>query len=673
MPVLGPPRVAAARPIPLRLLAVAGFALGLASCAGSSRKSSSALDRSQAALANKELSELAREELDFLGEASLSNPPRELRKIQLLLDLLDRARFARDAEAKVKALRALGMPTSASAKGAQLWREASAQLLARAFDLEATLDRDKKKLDPDAAQAFADLIMLLSVDAHPPNDRADVESAALAVFELLRRGHAEVQDNAQWRYFDYLRALMTQISQSSPEEAVKLGWYSELGPRESLDHKLSPDPKRPAADEIHDQSHPSAEALVKVFLASLDPLLQDPRWQKTAKAQLGPSQNLSEAAIQALPRTRRGDWNLPRLRPEYAQADPWATLVVAFPGTVTLGTQNYRTDASSSLSALPWVSELRDRLVLDSRPDVVLAADEQLPAPELLQLLRGFSKAGVYTLHLAAYDWEQSREQAREESSTQEPEQHATIWTLAVDLGASQAQVAPGSLDLYLFAKSTRLAWDQQMHPKTMDTPLARLAAVQDWFFAYPTAQRIRIHLAPEVNYQQLFTVVKDLREMAKTSLRLEIAVHSPGALPPESKALPLNLRQRARWRFAPGATQPHPEVEIPEVGGMSGEDATDNHARVFAIAQRSFLCLPELQGARAKRSLDFTLDFVDGIVAEVQMRHKSANLPVLTQKRLRDCLQSIAQGFRLAKPHSLRARVSLPLPAPSHSRKPRG
>ncbi len=236
---------------------------------------------------------------DALAARAISSDPRDappalrLARLDLLLDLLDAARFADDPAAREQLW--LGLGGTASARGEAATRDASTRLLGEAIKL------DSGPLADDARSFVAGVITLLSADLGLIGAADDLAIRTAAYRDVAADGHPRAADNARWRLYDHVRGCLqgavTAPQERRPEVAVHALYVREDSLAAWLDDRA-----------VHAQSPPpSADELLALMLGPRDALAADPRWITTVKRRLTGDSQLASARARVAARPARPD------------------------------------------------------------------------------------------------------------------------------------------------------------------------------------------------------------------------------------------------------------------------------------------------------------------------------------------------------------------------------
>ena len=190
---------------------------------------------------------------DALAARAISSAPRDaspalrLARLDLLLDLLDAARFADDPGAREQLW--LGLGGTASARGDAATRDAGTRLLGEAIKL------DSGPLDDDARSFIAGVITLLSADLGLIGAADDLAIRTAAYREVAATGHPRAADNARWRLYDHVRGCLqgaiAAAQERRPEVAVHALYVREDSLAAWLDDRAAHAQRPlPAADEL---------------------------------------------------------------------------------------------------------------------------------------------------------------------------------------------------------------------------------------------------------------------------------------------------------------------------------------------------------------------------------------------------------------------------------------
>lgn len=133
-------------------------------------------------------------------------------RLDALLDLLDAARFADDADARERLW--VGLGGTPRARGPEATRDASVRLLSEAIQLDIT-----PGLDEDAHDFVSGVIAVLSADLVVLGAAEDLAIRTAAYRAVAEHGHPRAADNARWRLYDHVRGCLVGARRLGPAGA----------------------------------------------------------------------------------------------------------------------------------------------------------------------------------------------------------------------------------------------------------------------------------------------------------------------------------------------------------------------------------------------------------------------------------------------------------------------
>ncbi len=235
---------------------------------------------------------------------SHGHPWQRLARVQRLLDLYDAARFGSDAARLTLTPSIEGLTEDLTEdRGPAASATTLDHLLNEALALESAQPLQHNTL---YAHEVAQLIALLSADQGPDQTIDDSATKLLAYRHILELAPSMVQDNAQWRRFDYARGFLELATRAPARTRRKQAALAMLLVDEQVEPYLR---EGPSAARPND---PTPDELWHLVAQPLSLLAQDPQWASLARAKLIESEALRQTARSALPAPRTVEPWLPR-------------------------------------------------------------------------------------------------------------------------------------------------------------------------------------------------------------------------------------------------------------------------------------------------------------------------------------------------------------------------
>ena len=148
---------------------------------------------------------VADEELERLRRAAeKASASAEIARLSRLYDLFDCARFTQNALVRDVLWRATGLPTTRAHRGRAATLAVLESLLEAAWRIEATYP----ELTEEQRSFLADFVALVSVDMFAPEDLDTLQIQTDAFHRIARTGAYALRDNAYWRIYDHVRAVI---------------------------------------------------------------------------------------------------------------------------------------------------------------------------------------------------------------------------------------------------------------------------------------------------------------------------------------------------------------------------------------------------------------------------------------------------------------------------------
>lgn len=564
--------------------------------------------------------------LQPISGAAATTPAARVARLDALLDLLDAARFADDADAREHLW--IGLGGTARGRGPEATREASGRLLAEAIQLDTAAG-----LDDDAHAFISGVIALLSADLGLVGAAEDLSIRIAAYLDVAEQGHPRAADNARWRLYDHIRGCLVGAVSAPQERRLEIALHSLYVHEDSLEPWLGD-------RSVHAQSPlPAPEALQALLASARAALAADPRWAGVVARRTGADATLEQTVLGVLPAARDPSWPVLTMPRGVGRRDSLAPIVRIDEREVTidLGHPGARI---AGLGAPELVPALTAALARDGRGAVLLVAPPLLPSPALEAITRTLLDAHVARIELALRE------------PRVEPERGDVILQLPLevlqdnDTGPAARALRKARVHVHLGGRGVRLAVDGnwlalQDGQVTLDERLAALRR------AYPRERMITVGLGDDVLYQQLLDLMRAL--VGGPARAFEVAALRPGAgAPPETvpaKAIAAEERrlerrsQLATATARAGLDQPFPL-------------ATGDQQRLEQLARQLLRCLPELETPLpAGERLRLHLRFEEGRLARIDAgkpQQLTVRLPAPRLAAVQACAEDESRGFRL-------------------------
>ncbi len=578
-----------------------------------------------------------RAEIERLEALRVGGPAERLARLDRLLDLYDAARFDH-GPARRRAREALwaALGGTRQSTGEDATREAARALLGLAHRIEA---RDLDGLDDEGREWLGDAIGLLTIDVSPVADAEELSIRALGYATLAESGHPRLRDNALWRLYDHLHGVLDGVVEHPAPRRHEIALHGLYLERESIeDHLADTAPHaRPA--------WPGAAAIVAPFEHVRDDLAADPRWTSVLASRNEADQALVNGALLALPGPRDPSWPLPRRRQGTGRPESLAPLILARPGNATVdpGRPGAPSFAPRDAALGPALETVLNR---DGRGLVVLAADRELPAPELAAVLEAMVRARTTTIEIGVH-----------EPRLDSPEEQVLV-TLPLQVARSTSSgtaafaFSEARIQVHLDGRGPRFAIDGVW---LTDRPAgeAELRALVDQLArAFPRERGVGLSIAPDVRIEQLVELLVALEGGATPSFAGVGWRPDQHPDPGEGEAA-ADRRLKARGAlFDPAAGLPVIDQPFP----LPGAD----QQQLEALATSLRACLPELEQA-PRKPVKVALAFDQGKLAS---RDVEGRVPGKTRAAFEACLADVSVGTRLRKQRDpITVTVTLDLP----------
>lgn len=541
-------------------------------------------------------------------------------RVDVLLDLLDAARFADDPAARDALWQALG--GAASARGAEATREAGSRILADAIELDAAKD-----IDDDARGFLAGAIALLSADLGLVGAAEDL-SIRTAVYRDVADGHPRAADNARWRLYDHVRGCLVGAVSAPQDRRVEIALHSLYVREDSLAAWLDD-------RSVHAQPPlPGADALIDLMTDERGKLGGDPRWRSVA-GKRGPFDATLEQTVRtALPAVRDPTWPLAVMPTGTGRRDNLVPIVRIDDREVTVDLGH--PDAKMAERGAPeLIKALEGALARDGRGAVLLVAPPMLPSPAVNSIFRTLYDSRVARVELAI------REPRVGDVAGDVVVQLPLVVVRDTDPGPSAVALRKARLHIHLGGRGVRLAVDGRWHDlRPGPTELTQLLIALDR--AYPREHMITVGLGDDLLYQQL---LDDIRALAGGPQRhFEVVAWRPAVAPPPdpppAKAVAAE-EKKLQTRF-----NLYTETMFAALDTKATLTEGDTR-RLEALARQLLRCLPEIEvPLRGGDSARVDLQFEEGRLAKVVSAGKLGKSP--GGAALQRCADEEAHGFRL-------------------------
>ena len=610
--------------------------IGLAGCAHGGR-GSDARDRAQEQL-------LAAGWIDapLIGAATREDPPRlamlaeagargRVLRLDRLLDLYDAARFAGDREARESLWLALG--GHRTTRGIEASREVALRLLDEAYAIEDLAAADagaRAELGEDGEAFLGDAIMLLSTDMFLPDSAETLISQTLAYRVLTEQGHPRVADNARWRLYDHVRAVVSGAVEVGPGQRAEVMVHALYADREDISAWLND-------VAVHSRPPlPDAGELWALLERYRQPLAALPRWLPVLDLRREGDAQLLETAEALLPRPRDRGWSLVSQPRGAGQPEALAPVVLLTGDELVLEptSASPREPAASQLKAA-----LASLLARDGRGTLLLASAPEAPAPRFAALLAAMVEARVTTVEFAIH----------------EPGIHGTPGEgpvlLALPMYIARADdLAPGTralrearIHIQLSGRGPRVRIDGSWLSTTPALPSQQRLLAHQLRRAYPRERAVSLALGADVQPRQLIDVLAAFSGGHGGASPAFLAV---GYLPELTVGDEPRGEAQADRRFEARLTMAE---SPPRIAVVDGEQlSADARARLEAAAQRLPSCMLELDGELPRAGLTLVLDFDHGELTELSLG-RLGRRAAERREPVERCIRERLLGLRLA------------------------
>ena len=567
----------------------------------------------------------------YSGDALQARPPAEqtttaakVARLDVLLDLLDAARFADDTPARDGLWQALG--GTIATRGGEATREAGTRILAEAIKLDTAGD-----LDADARGFLAGAIAVLSADLGLVGAAEDLSIRTAVYRDVAADGHPRAADNARWRLYDFVRGCLVGAVSAPQERRVEVALHSLYVREDSL---------APWLDDraVHAQAPlPAPEALIDLMTGERTVLAGDPRWKSVALRRAPLDAPLELTVRTALPTARDPAWPLATMPTGTGKRDSLVPVVRIDDKEVTIDVG--RPDARTGERGAPeLVKALEGALARDGRGSVLLVAPPMLPSPAVNSIFRTLHDGRVARIELAV------REPRVGEGGGDVIVQLPLEVLRDTDQGPAAVALRKARLHLHLSGRGVRLAVDGRWHDLRADSGgLSALLSTLDR--AYPREHMITVGIGDDLLYQQL---LDDLRALVGGPTRhFEVAAWRPAAAPPPDPLAPKAIageEKRLQTRF-----NLYTETMFAAVDPGKQTIVEGDGKRLEALARQLLRCLPEIEAPlRSGEQARLELRFDEGRLAQISSAGKLATTSKAGAAALQRCAEDETKGFRL-------------------------
>lgn len=584
----------------------------------------------------------ATEELRVLDAWSkTSSPQSEIARLGRLYDLFDCARFTQSALVREVFWTGLTGDVHVANRGKAATVAALELLLEEAWRVEASYP----DLSDKQRRFLADFVALVSIDMFDPEDPETLEIQTDAFRRIASEGARELRDNAHWRIYDHVRAVI-QRTVAAPVEARRAIGVHAL-------YVTAADPERwltPVRDHAR-PPWPPATKITEPMEMALAMLRSTPAWRDTIAQVAVEDAPLHRRLRDAYPPPRDPALPLPKAAGGIGRPDDDSPLVWVVAGGVALDSGGtpavYATDSESE----PLIMELSARLAKDGRGSLLLGSEARGASADLTAAIRAAVQSGASTLHFAMHEPVADTDRA---VVTALPLRvlNAEVMTPGI------ASLMTSPLEFYLEGAGLSVYVDG-IRVREHVAPDAGYAEVFPALRrAFPRVGAVRLRLGDDVMYVQLLELMQALVGGSAPMYRgVGLRVRDAGV---ESPALDSSdARPERHW--TPGDTgwaQVRRRAERSMDGPTSIEQAYPlrviDQERVAALGGSLSTCLPEL--SRLPRSeLVATLVFDEGHVNRVSVAMDGTRAKGLAT--FRGCVEATAAATRL---RAHRERISI-------------
>ena len=319
-----------------------------------------------------------------------ASPAERVARVDVLLDLLDAARFADDPGARDQLWQDLG--GTARGRGPEATRDATSRVLGEAISLDAGLDAGP--LSDDARAFLGAVITLLSADLGLVGAADDLAIRTAAYRDIAQNGHPRAADNARWRLYDHVHGCL-QGAVTAPQERRSDVAVHALYVRE--------DSLAPWLDDraVHAQRPlPGADELLALMIAPRDQLAADPRWTTTVQRRSAGDTSLTRTLRESFPAPRDPAWPLATMPQGTGRRDALLPIVRIDDRRVDIDLGRPQV-VQAERGAPELTRAVEAALARDGRGAVLLVAAPLLPSPALNSITRTLLDARVARVELA--------------------------------------------------------------------------------------------------------------------------------------------------------------------------------------------------------------------------------------------------------------------------------
>ena len=561
-----------------------------------------------------------------------ASPAERVARVDVLLDLLDAARFADDPGARDQLWQDLG--GTARGRGPEATRDATSRVLGEAISLDAGLDAGP--LSDDARAFLGAVITLLSADLGLVGAADDLAIRTAAYRDIAQNGHPRAADNARWRLYDHVHGCL-QGAVTAPQERRSDVAVHALYVRE--------DSLAPWLDDraVHAQRPlPGADELLALMIAPRDQLAADPRWTTTVQRRSAGDTSLTRTLRESFPAPRDPAWPLATMPQGTGRRDALLPIVRIDDRRVDIDLGRPQV-VQAERGAPELTRAVEAALARDGRGAVLLVAAPLLPSPALNSITRTLLDARVARVELAIRE-------PRVALPTTSPDQTTDPGHVVVQLplellreadkGPAAVLLRGARVHLHLAGRGAQIALDGRWLPGDPDLG-AQLARIRK---AYPRERMITIQLGDDVLYQQLLDLLRAL--VGGPQRAFEVAAWRAAAAPPPATIPAKSLTAEAR-RLERRAElgRDGARVSLQQAFPLAAGD----QPRLEILARSMLRCLPELETPLPQTDpLRLDLRFDEGRLARLTARKPRTRVAPERLAAVQACAELEARGFRL-------------------------
>jgi hypothetical protein len=565
-----------------------------------------------------------------------ASPAERVARVDVLLDLLDAARFADDPGARDQLWQDLG--GTARGRGPEATRDATSRVLGEAISLDAGLDAGP--LSDDARAFLGAVITLLSADLGLVGAADDLAIRTAAYRDIAQNGHPRAADNARWRLYDHVHGCL-QGAVTAPQERRSDVAVHALYVRE--------DSLAPWLDDraVHAQRPlPGADELLALMIAPRDQLAADPRWTTTVQRRSAGDTSLTRTLRESFPAPRDPNWPLATMPQGTGRRDALLPIVRIDDRRVDIDLGRPQV-VQAERGAPELTRAVEAALARDGRGAVLLVAAPLLPSPALNSITRTLLDARVARVELAIREPRVALPTTATTPTASTPADpgHVVVQLplellREADKGPAAVLLRGARVHLHLAGRGAQIALDGRWLPGDPDLA-AQLARIRK---AYPRERMITIQLGDDVLYQQLLDLLRALVGGPQRSF--EVAAWRAAAAPPPATIPAKSLTAEAR-RLERRAElgRDGARVSLQQAFPLAAGD----QARLEILARSMLRCLPELETPLPQTDpLRLDLRFDEGRLARLTALKPRTRVAPERLAAVQACAELEARGFRL-------------------------